>query len=138
MKHPWMPFYIGDYLANTAHLSRSNHGSYLMMLFHYWVHDGLPTDPQQLMAIAKMTPEEWSGNCHIMAEFFDNKWRHKRMDKELTKAKNISEKRALAGLKGAWSKHRKYEGSNVWQMPPQSQSHIDSLKRLSERARKKD
>jgi hypothetical protein len=68
-----------------------------------------------------------------LAEFFDNKWRNARMEKELMKCKSLSEKRALAGLKGAWAKH-KGPTDNVWQLPPQSHSHIEILaKRLTEK-----
>ena len=137
MRRPWMPLYVGDYLAKTGHLSTLQHGAYLLLIMHYWATGGLPTDPKQLMAIAKMSPSKWYGNQMAIAMFFDNQWRHKRIDFELAKAKEISDKRGLAGLKGAWARYKKPVG-NVWQMPPQSQSHIDSLKRLSERARKKE
>ena len=95
----------------------------MMLIMHYWAHGELPNDQKQLMAIARMTPDEWAGNCHVLAKFFDNQWRQKRVEKELKKSKNISERRALAGLKGAWSKHGKL-AANVWQMPTQSQSHL--------------
>ena len=131
MKRPWMPLYIGDYLAKTSHLTAEQSGAYLFLLMHYWTHGGLPNDQKQLMAIARLPPESWAGNCHVLAEFFDNKWRNPRMEKELLKCKSLSEKRALAGLKGAWAKH-KGPVDNVWQMPPHSQSHIESLRRLSE------
>jgi len=125
MKRHWMPLYVGDYLAKTSHLNALQHGAYLLLLIHYWAHEGLPNDPKQLMAIARMTPEEWSGNCHIISEFFDNKWGQKRVDQEIKKAKSISEKRSYAGLKGAFAKHGKL-APNVWQMPPQSQSHTET------------
>lgn len=116
-KRPWMPLYVGDYLAKTAHLTAEQHGAYLLLLMHYWTHGALPNDQKQLMAIARLPADSWAGNCHVLAEFFDNRWRNKRMEKELLKCKNLSEKRGLAGLKGAWSKHGKLSG-NVWQLPP--------------------
>ena len=124
MKRPWMPLYVGDYLAKTTHLTTEQHGAYLLLILHYWANGGLPHDENQLMAIAKMDAGKWYGNRVAIAKFFDKDWRHTRIDEELAKAKNISDKRALAGLKGAWSKHGRPVG-NVWQMPTQSQSHID-------------
>jgi len=132
MKLPWIPFYVGDYLAKTGHLTTEQHGAYFLLILHYWANGGLPKDETQLMAIAKMEAGKWYSNRVAIAIFYQKDWRHPRIDEELNKSKNISEKRALAGLKGAWSKHGVLSG-NVWQMPPQSQSHIErSL------ARKKD
>jgi uncharacterized protein YdaU (DUF1376 family) len=122
-QRPWMPFYVGDYLAKTAHLTAEQHGAYLLLLMHYWTNGELPNDQKQLMAIARLPPDSWAGNCHVLAKFFDNRWRNKRMEFELAKVKKLSEKRAYAGLKGAWRKHGKL-GSNVWQMPPQPQPYI--------------
>ena len=131
MKLPWMPFYIGDYLSKTSHLTTIQHGAYLLLILHYWANKGLPTTDKELMAIARMTPDEWSSNCYAIAKFFDAAWHHKRIDEELEKAKNLSSKRSLAGLKGAWAKHNK-NSATIWQMPTHSQSHIEeSLRRLS-------
>jgi uncharacterized protein YdaU (DUF1376 family) len=119
--HPWMPFYVGDYLRDTMHLTTEQHGAYLLLIFHYWSKGCLPTDEAQLMAIARMTPSKWHSNRMAIANFFDGHWKHKRLDLELQKAKSISEARALAGLKGAWKRHG---GPRLveWQLPTQSQS----------------
>ncbi len=112
-RRPWMPLHIGAYLAKTAHLTTEQHGAYLLLLMHYWTNGGLPDNQNQLMAIARLPAKQWFGNCQVLSQFFDSRWRNKRMEKELFKLKNISEKRALAGLKGAWKKHSKYKGNVV-------------------------
>lgn len=39
MKRPWMPLYIGDFIADTAHLSAEETGAYILLIMHYWVHE---------------------------------------------------------------------------------------------------
>jgi uncharacterized protein YdaU (DUF1376 family) len=104
---PWMPFYVGDYLSKTSHLTTVQHGAYFLLILHYWANGRLPTTDKELMAIARMSETEWAGNCYAIAKFFDSNWRHPRIEEELIKYQNIRSKRSLAGLKGAWGKHKK-------------------------------
>src|ERR1700722_501386 len=110
MKRPWMPLYVGDYLAKTGHLTTIQHGAYLLLILHYWANKSLPTSDRQLMAIARMTEEEWAGNCQVLAKFFTIDWKHRRIEEELEKVRLVSEPRALAGFKGAMSKHGRLNG----------------------------
>jgi len=75
MKRLWMPFYIADYLADTAHLSAAEHGAYMLLIMHYWQKGGLPDDDAQLARIARMSPEEWSKARSIIQAFFGSGWK---------------------------------------------------------------
>lgn len=93
MNRPWMPLYIADYLADTAHLNATQSGAYLHLIMHYWQTNGLPDDDQALARIARMTTGEWRKNRAIIAAFFGTGWQHKRIDAELAHAAEISSKR---------------------------------------------
>lgn len=97
----WMPLYIGDYLADTMHLSGPEHGAYLLLIMHYWRTGPLPTDDRTLAAIARTDRKEWAGEIgEVVKAFFDEKGgklHHKRIDAELAAASaNIEQKRAAA------------------------------------------
>jgi len=96
MSRAWMPLYIGDYLADTGHLTTVEHGCYLLLIMHYWRNGGLPTDDVLLARIARMTPVEWADARPVVAGLFSDGWKHKRVEFELTQAARISE----AGRKG--------------------------------------
>ena len=99
---PWMPFYIGDYLADTGHLRTVDHGAYILLLLHYWRTGSLPQDDTQLAKIARLPLRSWKNSVKpILQPLFRDGLRHKRVEKELAKHAEISRKRSVAGQKGA-------------------------------------
>ena len=104
-----MPLHIGKYLADTAHLTRDQHGAYVLLLMAYWCRGGpLPADDARLAATAKATPSEWRRHLRpVLSEFFtevDGTWRQKRCEIELDRARALSKAKAEAGKKGAESR----------------------------------
>lgn len=101
----WMPFYVGDYLRDTGHLTVAEHGAYFLLLLNAWTRDGsLPDDDLRLRMMAKMDVKEWKASGKTIREFFysaDGCLRHKRMDRELANAKAHSTAKAEAGRRGA-------------------------------------
>jgi uncharacterized protein YdaU (DUF1376 family) len=100
MNRPWMPLYVGDYLGDTGHLTTTQHGTYLLLMMHYWRKGELPDDDRQLSKIAKLPLKTWCEYRATLQDFFYDGWKHKRIDAELAKMMRVSEKRAIAGQKG--------------------------------------
>lgn len=123
----WMPLHIGDYHADTAHLTRDQHGAYLLILMAYWRRGGpLPADDARLAAITKATPAEWRKLKPVLAEFFteeDGHWHQKRADDELSKAKRLTEAKRAAGKKGAENRWQPNVSANGTAMAQPSSCH---------------
>lgn len=116
----WMPWYIGDYLADTMHLTRDQHGGYLLLIGAYWRRGGpLPDNDGHLAGITRASPVEWRKLRPVLAEFFeviDGLWKHKRIDEERTRAETNTGKRAKAGATGAanrWHKDSNAHGKPI-------------------------
>lgn len=102
----WMPFYPGDYLKDTAHLTLQQDGVYLRLILHYWnTQQPIPTNKGQCIRIVKaFTPEEQDDLIYILTTFFqkeDGVYRHKRIEEELQRAQERHEKATERGKKGA-------------------------------------
>jgi uncharacterized protein YdaU (DUF1376 family) len=96
MSLPYMPFYVGDYLRDTRHLTTEQHGAYLLLIMEYWAKGSLPDDDTQLARIVGMSPKKWKNVRQVVQAFFHDGWHHKRIDAELEKASSKTEKRRTA------------------------------------------
>lgn len=132
----WMPLYIGDYRADTAHLSTIEHGAYLLLIMHYWRNGGVPKDDGALARITGMSGKQWASHKNAILSFFDDDLNHKRIDIERQKAIGISEKRRSVGALGGKAKSLKNNDGvlanatilleqKARQSQSQSQSHKD-------------
>jgi uncharacterized protein YdaU (DUF1376 family) len=123
MSKAWMPFYGGDFIANTLHLNRGEIGSYVLLLWHHWEHGSLPADERELRQIARVHPWHWPRVWKHLKPFFtpdkDNPIRihQSRILIELHKKDEISNKRKAAAVQ----MHSKRD-ANAKQKHTQSQS----------------
>lgn len=116
---PWMPFYVGDYIADTGHLSTVEHGAYFLLIMHYWQHSGLPSDSAKLARICRMSPGDWADIEPTLADLFGEGWTHKRIDAELSIAADTIAKRSAAGKAGASARYNSRKANA-------SQSHANA------------
>lgn len=122
----FMPWFIADYMADTQHLSRDQHGGYMLLLGAYWRSgQSLPDDDARLAQIAKATPSEWRKLRPILSEFFTvsgGRWSQKRQEQELARAiKNVAA-RSNAGVKGAAARWQTHANAKAWDMPNEWQN----------------
>jgi uncharacterized protein YdaU (DUF1376 family) len=111
MSAPWFPFYVGDFVRDTMHLSATEIGAYVLLMCHYWERGSLPTDAERLARICKLPLEQWQCNCISLAELFDANWRHKRIEEELAKQAVLSAKRSDAARKSWGDKGKRVHAS---------------------------
>lgn len=115
----FMPLYIGDYLADTGHLNTTEHGAYLLLLFHYWkTGHALPADDARLAQIARMSLPDWNTvkvtvrvlfaeTVTVTATDTVTVLTHSRVEKELAKAEAKYESRKAASARANEAKARK-------------------------------
>lgn len=100
MKRPWFPLYVADFVADTLHLTAEQTGAYVLLLMHYWQHRGLPSDDRILSRISRVHPPHWPRTREVLRQFFvpqeGGSWVSKRMELELNKTDEISNKRKAA------------------------------------------
>lgn len=125
-----MPLYVADYLADTGHLTTLQHGAYMLLIMHYWRRGSLPEADDQLAAIARMTAADWKKAKPVMQALFRDGWRHARIETELAKAAEISNKRSASAMQ----MHSKRDANAVQmhtQPQPPSQSHLQAKSSFS-------
>jgi uncharacterized protein YdaU (DUF1376 family) len=90
----YMPFHVGDYMADAGHLNTLEHGAYFLLICTYWQRgEPLPADERLLQRLTKVSAEQWTAMSDLILPFFDEKdgrLHHKRIDAELQKARDRS------------------------------------------------
>jgi uncharacterized protein YdaU (DUF1376 family) len=87
---------VGDFIADTTHLSCEERGAYIALIMHYWRNGGLPDDDERLARIVGLDAMRWQCVRIAMLSLFRANWRHKRIDEELAKAAVKSAKATLS------------------------------------------
>ena len=91
-KRPWLPFYGGEFFSKANLLSDAQGMALLRLNWSYWENGGLPSDDEKLARIARMTPKQWNKSKAAIAEYFGDGWASERLDLELAKIIELSNK----------------------------------------------
>lgn len=96
----WLPLYVGDYLADTQHLSTAEHGAYLLLLMHGWRHGSIPDDDAALARIVGLRLDHWRKMSAAIRAFHQPDGNgglvQKRLEAERAKSAKRSEARTVA------------------------------------------
>lgn len=142
MKRPWMPFYPADFRMDTLDLGVDEVGAYMGLILLAW-HRGDGSVTADLDEL-KTTLQRMFANFHgltfnrivpkLLARYFElrgGRYYQKRVEKELRKAEELSEKQSR-NAKERWSSSRKNNNlTNANAMPSQPQSQPQSEKKES-------
>lgn len=155
----WFPFYIGDYLKDTQELSPIEHGMYLKLILWYYT-KGKPiphikrysisgandvSSDNHMMNMSDINSGSSFELCdYLLKEFFvrdGDVWIHNRIEMELEKQRDISEKRKKA-VQAREKKRSSSDKSNddhvITQSQSQSHSKKDIDKSISKKGKKED
>lgn len=125
----WMPLYIGDYLADTQHLSAEESGAYLHLLMHSWKNGPLPANVEVLRRIAKVEKDAWSNAWSTLQAFFkqcpDGAYVQERLERERAEwnaKKEKSSQKAQRAAEKRWKHAPSIARSTPQAMPEQCPS----------------
>jgi len=136
----YIPFHPGDYLTDTAHLCAAEHGAYLLLILNYWQRgEPLQADERKLRGIARMTSAEWQEARDNVLEFFterDGLLHHKRIDEELQRAREKSDKARESGKAGArrGPSNRQADAGRTLSERPTNQDQVQVQDKIEESA----
>lgn len=106
MSVPYIPLYVADYEADTAHLSIEEDGAYMRLLRLCWRTPGcsIPDDAAWIMRRMRCTADEFHRVVSpIIAEFFRKergRIYNPRLAQEFRRIEDVSKKRSEAGRMG--------------------------------------
>jgi len=139
-RFPYLPMYVGDYLKKTRHLTAEQHGAYLLLIFDLWEHGGsIPFDHNLLARVANITPKRWGRIWVSLEGYFivsDGRLSHDRLNQEIQKCLQISQKRKQAGKLGGEARSLKTQGVEqafAKQVVKQTDSISESLSDIEEK-----
>ena len=146
----WFPFYCGDYISDTMHLTREQHGAYLFLIMHCWQNEGkIKNDQKTIKNVAQISSKKLTEILQFFRE--ENGYLvHKRIEREYTKAlakKELQRKRTEAASAARWKKTKSVTDTvtdTVTDSPSPSPLHNskelkeDKAKALSKKKQKED
>jgi uncharacterized protein YdaU (DUF1376 family) len=134
----WMRFNVGDYLADTMHLTTFQHGIYMRLIMHYFKRRELPEDERGLARVAGISVPQWRRESAPAVSLFIHEngvWKHRRIDAEIARCDAIREVKQSAGKQGAskrWNMAHANRSDSTCHSEPMADSRARTPARASE------
>lgn len=127
---PFFPLYTDAYLADTTHLTTTEHGAYLLLLMTAWRSPAccLPDDDARLARYAKMTLDKWRKIRPTLVQFFriaDGQWHQPRLQDEFQHLQSKKSQQSKAGKASATSKALKRQNRDAASVEPSLQRTLN-------------
>jgi uncharacterized protein YdaU (DUF1376 family) len=97
---PYMPFFVGDYITGTRHLTIEQHGAYFLLILEYWTKGELPNDDEYLARILGIPLGKWIKMRPTIQAFFYDGWRHELLDEQLARSAEMKQQAVERARKG--------------------------------------
>lgn len=105
---PAMPLWTDAYLADTGHLTATEHGAYLLLLMAAWRSGGrLPDDDKKLARFAHVTSGQWRRMKDTIRDFFTIEDGHLVQGRQMETLAAVRQK-SQSAKNSARAKYRKY------------------------------
>lgn len=107
---PFMPFFVGDFIAATSEWEGEEASLYLTLLGYQWSLGSLPVEPHKLCRLVRWDRKAFD-RCwpQVSVKFIQRGDRlvNNRLERHRDKVKELGEKNAASGKKGAEARWRK-------------------------------
>lgn len=103
-REPFLPLFVGDFIAATGEWSGQEQGLYLLLLAHQWAVGSLPADADRLAQLARWDRKSFMRCWPVVSVKFEERegrLYNQRLEEHRGHAVEISKKRAAAGRDGA-------------------------------------
>lgn len=138
---PYLPLFTDAYLADTRHLSRNEHGAYLLLMMEAWRRPrcSLPDNDTFLARVTCSTEHEWAAiKPAVMAFWTLDKRRREWTQKRLAKERTYVEAKRRSNRHNAAKRWQKTERPDATAMPNACQKHANPQPTTHTHIRKKE
>lgn len=109
-KQPFLPMFVGDFLAATIEWEGEERALYALLLMNQWAVGSLPADTKKLAKMLGYTQKNFDSSWpRVSTKFIEQDGRlfNDRLEEHRAKTNSLAEKNSASGKKGAESRWKK-------------------------------